>query len=103
MENAASLESVNVEVPSETDKLKTEVKSEVMDREKEEVPKAQAKCCHSLKKDSGKCAMCIIKTWSLCLNFCECICEGCSNACLFCSAVCLGCNKCLEQVDCDGN
>lgn len=103
MEKISSLESVIVEVPVETDKLKAEVKSEVINREKEEVPLAQKKCCHSLKKDSGKCAMCIVKTWSLCLNFCECICKGCSNGCLFCSAVCLGCNECLEQVDCDGN
>lgn len=98
MEKISSLESVNVEVPVETDKLKTEVKPEVIDREKE-----GTKCCYQAKKDSGKCVMCVVKTWSLCLNFCECICKGCSNACLFCSAVCLGCNKCLEQVDCDGN
>lgn len=100
MEKTTSLESVSVEVPVETDKLKTEVKSEVIDREKEN---EKAKCCRSLKKDSGNCAMCVVKTWSLCLNFCECICKGCSNGCLFCSAACLGCNKCLEQVDCDGN
>lgn len=98
MEKTTSLESVSVEVPVETDKLKAEVKSEVIDRENE-----KAKCCRSLKKDSGNCAMCVVKTWSLCLNFCECICKGCSNGCLFCSAACLGCNKCLEQVDCDGN
>jgi hypothetical protein len=97
MENT-SLETVNIEVPVETDKLKTEVKSEVVDRENKE-----AKCCYTVKKDSGKCIMCVVKTWSLCLNFCECICKGCSNGCLFCSAVCLGCNKCLEQVDCDSN
>lgn len=26
-----------------------------------------------------------------------------SKSCLLCSDLALGCNKCLEQMDCDGN
>lgn len=67
------------------------------------VPVEETKKCYKVSKDAGKCVMCIVKSWSLCLNSFECMCIGCSNSCLFCSAVCLGCNKCLEQMDCDGH
>jgi hypothetical protein len=54
-------------------------------------------------KDVGnKAYCCCVKSWSSCLNICECICTGLSNICLLCSSCFLGCNKCLEQLDCDG-
>ena len=83
-------------VPVESVKLISPVPAEEMSRE-------ETKKCYKISKDAGKCVMCIVKSWSLCLNSVECICIGCSNSCLFCSTVCLGCNKCLEQMDCDGH
>lgn len=60
------------------------------------------KCCKVSEK--VKCAChCCLRTWSLSLNACEGCCAISSAACIFMSTLAMGCNKCLEQMDCDGN
>lgn len=60
------------------------------------------KCCKV--SENVKCAChCCLRTWSLSLNACEGCCAISSAACIFMSTLAMGCNKCLEQMDCDGN
>jgi hypothetical protein len=44
-----------------------------------------------------------LRTWSLCLNGCECGLDGLSFCCLSMSKLALAMKNCLEFIDCDGH
>ena len=92
----------NQEEPEEQEEQKKQEEvrvPEVIIMDREEKPK---KCCN-LEDSTKKTLYCCVKSWSLCLNSCEGCCSALSTTCLFFSYLATGCNKCLEQMDCDGN
>lgn len=72
-----------------------EVKSENMDREKE-----NKKCC-VMKNEVHACFKCCTYSWCITLNGIECCCMALSSCCIAMSNVAICCNKMLEQIDCD--
>lgn len=87
--------------PIETEKLTSE--TIVVVEQTIPIEAVEAVMTHKESKTCGRFFSCLVGTWSLLLNSCECVCKGLSNCCLCCSSVFLGCNKCLEQMDCDGH
>lgn len=72
------------------------VVAETMERETKKV------CC-TVADDTRKVCSCCLRSWSLCLNGCECGLDGLSFCCLGMSKLALAMKNCLEFIDCDGH
>ena len=58
--------------------------------------------CAKCNKLTCNCFHCCIKSWSLCLNGVQGVCNVSAAGCMMCSNGCKGCSACIEEVDCDG-
>jgi len=91
-----SVMSESVLEPKPTPLEKVAVVAETMERETK-------KTCCELKEDTRKICHCCIRSWSLCLNGCECTCGLLSKCCIGMSNMTIAFKNCLEYIDCDGH
>lgn len=69
----------------------------------ETMERGTKKVCCTVAEDTRKVCGCCLRTWSLCLNGCECGLDGLSFCCLSMSKLALAMKNCLEFIDCDGH
>jgi hypothetical protein len=102
-EQLITVEEVGVVEKVEEVGVVEKVEEEKMERDIEMKKEQTTKhCCKENQQVKCVCHCCL-RTWSLSLNVCEGCCAISSAMCIFMSTLAIGCNKCLEQMDCDGN